>query len=338
VKLSDLVPEIEKESDPAAARRIARSRSKLLHEVAQSPRRRRVGGRLAVGIGGFGALVAGTAVIVAFVAGSVFAPVPATIPAASADEVFEQAAQSILDHVGAADTHLNASQYMRVEIIRDYLYTDGSQDLQPAKSGAFTHRDVDVLYVPANREDAWIFETKPTVVTGTYGPGGAKLLNSIKPGSDREAGVQAFPGGVRTYGNVTQPIDRFRDSYKDMPRDPQQLLDWFRVQEGEYAWMAILDALYMNLPPADLRAAMLGALAISGDFDLVSVDGNDATIQRTGNVDQVVQQFVIDRATGFIDSVTDLRSEQDDIVPPGIPNIQESWVVSVVDNAPTPTR
>lgn len=54
-----------------------------------------------------------------------------------------------------------------------------------------------------------------------------------------------------------------------------------RVLSG-YGSLAILNALYQNLPPAELRAALLGALSRLPEISLVAEDGELATIERSG--------------------------------------------------------
>lgn len=329
-----LLSDVENTIDPTAPERIRQARAKLLNGLEKPRRRPRT--RFALGLGGLGLAAAGTAIVLAFTAGTVVLPLSYAIPAASAAEALEMAVESTLDGVSAADTTLRPGQYLRIEVTRDYLWTDGSATDEPSREAAFTHRDTENLYVPADRSDAWVLEIRPSEVTGTYGPGGQKLLNSVKPGADRVAGVQSFPAGLRDYGGSTQPLDRFRDSYDEMPRDPKQLLQWFINTNGEYASMAILDAIYMNLPPADLRAAMLGALAESGDFTLVSADATTATLERRG--DWGTQQFTIDTHSGLIISVTDARRHTDDVVPEGTPELRETFALSIVDSAPAATR
>lgn len=319
------------------------ARDALAQEIAHARRRptrtrRRLGLGIGIGLGGLSAATAGTLAIVAIVAGNVVAPPPGSVPAASAAEVLQEAADSVLTHVSAADAPLTIGQYLRIETTRDSVWSDGSASDVPPESAAFATRNVTILYVPADRGDNWIRETKPEEITGVYGPDGETFLRSVKAEpSSAEAGVEAIPAGVETYGDTTQPIDMYRDSYDDMPRDPEALLAWFQATTpGGYAWLAILNALYQNLPPADLRAAMLGALARIDGLTLVSEEGNLATIQQ--DREEWTQQFVIDTESGLIVSVIDPRRHPNDIVPAGMPEGVQTFAMSIVDSAPTSTR
>lgn len=293
---------------------------------------------LGLGLGGLSTAAVGTVAVVAIVAGGVVAPPPGSVSTASAAEVLQKAADSVLAHVSAADAPLAAGQYLRIETTRDAVWSDGSSSDVPAESAAFATHNVTVLYVPADRSDDWIRETKPEEITGIYGPDGEAFLASVKAEpSQAETGVEAIPAGVETFGDVTQPIDMYRDSYGDMPRDPDALLAWFQAQTpGGYAWLAILNALYQNLPPADLRAAMLGALARIDGLALISEDGHLATIQQVR--EETTQQFVIDTESGLLVSVVDPRRHPNDIVPAELPDSVQTFTMTIVDSAPTPER
>ena len=102
------------------------------------------------------------------------------------------------------------------------------------------------------------------------------------------------------------------------------------------AGLAILNALYQNLPPADLRAALLGALSLLPEISLVAEDGDLATIERT-NAD-VTQQFVVNTRTGMLVSVIDPARHPNEIVPDDQPDSIQTFQMSIVDSAPQPTR
>jgi hypothetical protein len=179
-------------------------------------------------------------------------------------------------------------------------------------------------------------ETRPYEVTGVYGPDGEAFLRSVlaEPHTN-DASVRAYPAGIRTYGEETQTIDMYRDQYDEMPRDPDALLAWFESQApGGYAGLAILNALHQNLPPADVRAALLGALSRLPEITLVSTEGDLATIQRTNG--DVTQQFIVDTRTGMLTSIIDPVRHPNEIVPEGVPDSVQTFTTSVVDSAPDP--
>lgn len=301
----------------------------------RATRRRRIGLRVGLGIGGLGAAALGTFAVLSIVAGTVVAP--AGVSSASAAEVLERASEAALAQVDAVDAQLAPGQYLRVETTMDQITTDRSGEDRPAEAGAFRRHTVEIVYVPADRSQDWIVETKADEVTGVYGPEGEEFLRSVMAEPQHgEASVRAYPAGIRAYGDVTQPLDMYRDQYDEMPRDPDDLLTWFEAQTPDgYAGLAILNALYQNLPPADLRAALLGALARLPEFTLVSEDGDLATIER--NNGGWIQQFVVDTRTGMLVSVIDPPRHPNDIVPEGLPDSIQTFTMSVVDSAPTPT-
>lgn len=291
---------------------------------------------LGLGLGGLGAAAVGAFAVVAMVAGSVVAP--AGVSSASAAEVLERASEAALAQVNAVDAQLAPGQYMRVETTIDQIATDGYAQDKPAETGAFQTRKVEIVYVPADRTDDWIVETRADEVTGVYGPDGEEFLQSVRAEpSGRGASVQAYPAGIRNFGDESQPIDMYRDQYDDMPRDPDALLAWFRAQTpAGHAGLAILNALHQNLPPADLRAALLGALSLLPEFTLVSENGDLATIQRSNA--ETTQQFVINISTGMLVSVIDPARHPNDVVPDGLPDSVQTFQMSIVNSAPDSSR
>jgi hypothetical protein len=324
--------------------RIEAARRTLLREMAQEARKaprartRRVGLGLGIGLGGAGALLASSAAVTAIVAANVVAPPVA--PHAAASEILETASAAV---TSAQESMVADGQYLRIETARDYLVTDAEINSDagpgaPAVEGAFTYQEVDVLYVPADRSQNWIEDTTtPTEVTGVYGPGGDELRDSVMGGYDyRESAVRAYPEGIRSYPGLEQPVDVLRDSYDEMPREPEELLKWFQTTSPGGEVKAMLDALYMNLPPADIRSALLGALALSEAFEVVDQTEETATLE-LDRVEGGSEQFQIDTTNGIITEVVTVRDD-DAIVPAGTPDIRQTFTTSVVDTAPAPSE
>ncbi|MFK4788304.1 hypothetical protein [Microbacterium sp. ZW T5_56] len=297
---------------------------------SRQPRSRRLG--LSLGLGGVG--VAGALAVVGIVAGSVFAPVPS--PDAAAAEVFLQAQESVLDGIGAADVTLEPGQYLRVEQVTEQLTTDGSQSDVAAEKAGFLLRQVSVLYVPADRSEDWIVEADAAEVVALYGDDAeAFTANVLSEGLSQDV-LTAYPEGVRD----GQPIDKYRDDYDTMPRDPDELLAWFGTRAPEsYVGFELTNALFQNLPPADIRAAMLGALARVPGYTLVSRDGNIAVVQEAPLSDGPEARntlLTIDTSTGQILSFTDVQRHPGNVVPADIPEQVITFTTSIVDEAPTP--
>lgn len=339
----DDVRELRSDEASVKAEHLRVARQVLEIEIEQAkPRpiraKRRVGLGLGLGlgVGGLGAAALGTFAVVSIVASSVVAP--AGVSSASAAEVLEKASAAALAQVNAVDAQVAPGQYLRVETTMDQVTTDGTATDEPAESGAFSRHSVEVVYVPANRSGDWIVETKANEVTGVYGPGGEDFLERVLGEPDTsEDSVRAYPAGIRMYGEQAQPIDMYRDQYDEMPRDPDALLAWFEAQTPDgYAGLAILNALYQNLPPADLRAALLGALSRLPEFTLVAEDGELSTIQRSNP--ETTQQFVINTDTGMLVSVIDPARHPNEIVPDWLPDQILTFEMSIVDSAPDPTQ
>ena len=341
MRLLDDVRELRSDEASVKAEHLDVARQVLQIEIERakpSPVRakRRVGLRLGLGVGGLGAAALGTFAVLSIVAGTVVAP--PGVSSASAAEALERASEAALSQVNAVDAQLSPGQYLRVETTMDQITTDGTSTDEPAKTGAFRRHTVEVVYVPTDRTQDWIVETRAEEVTDVYGPEGEEFLERVlaEP-STNEIAVRAYPAGVRTYGDESQPIDMYRDQYDEMPRDPDALLAWFDAQTPDgYEGLAILNALYQNLPPADLRGALLGALSRLPEITLVAEDGELATIQRS-NAD-ATQQFVVNTRTGMLVSIIDPARHPNQIVPDGLPDNIQTFQMSVVDSAPVPTR
>lgn len=340
MRLLDDVRELRSDEASVEAEHLDVARQVLRIEINRakpSPARakRRWGLRLGLGVGGLGAAALGTFAVLSIVAGSVVAP--PGVSSASAAEALERASEAVLAQVNAVDAQLAPGQYLRVETTMDQITTDGTSTDEPAKTGAFRRHTVEVMYVPADRTQDWIVETRADEVTDVYGPEGEEFLEGVLADNPSKNSVRAYPAGVRTYGDVSQPIDMYRDRYDEMPRDPDALLAWFEEETpGGYEGLAILNALYQNLPPADLRAALLGALSRLPEITLVSEDGDLATIQRA-NAD-ATQQFVVNTRTGMLVSIIDPARHPNQIVPGGLPDNIQTFRMSIVDSAPMPTR
>lgn len=297
---------------------------------SRQPRSRRLG--LNLGLGGVG--VAGALAAVGIVAGSLFAPVPS--PDAAAAEVFLQAQESVLEGIGAADVTLEPGQYLRVEQVTEQLTTDGTQNGAAAEKAGFLLRQVSVLYVPADRSDDWILQTDAGEVVALYGDDAeAFTANVLIEGLGSDV-LAAYPDGMRD----GQPIDKYRDDYDTMPRDPDELLAWFSTRAPEsYVGFELTNALFQNLPPADVRAAMLGALARVPGYTLVSRDGDLAVLEEASRSDGPEANptlLTIDTSTGQIVRFTNLQQHPSSVVPADIPVQVISFSTSIVDEAPTP--
>lgn len=336
---------------------IAVAREALRNEVRRAKRGRR-GGRAWLGFGavaGAGALAAG---IVAVNALGALPQSVAPADTATAAEVLEEVSSSIIQ---TADPVLEEGQYLRITETTSYLFTDGSSQLAPASEAAVGYDNTSVYYIPADRTGDWIVDGRdPGHITETYGPGGEDLAKQVATydiGLDGD-NVRALPGGRQGPDGTGPSLEGYADRYEEMPREPDALVAWLREDiaktgganggpldgpiDDRSVALAITNALWLNLPPAEIRSALFGALAQldsytlldSGDgraaFERVAPEGSDNEGQRSG--------FAVDTDTGLMTDYLTFRLPGDDEIAPGVPELRISISQEVVDSAPEPTE
>lgn len=282
------------------------ARQSLENEISSphhaTPTRRRAL-RWGLGLGGAGIANAGTFAVIAIVGGSVVAPL--SDQPASASEILEQAAAATLDEISAADQPLAPGQYLKVSRVTeqvitnpDLMFTAGGTPPEPETCAAFTVSNVTDIYVPADRSADWIVDTQGDVVTDYFGPKGEELKTAYyKVREPVPPSVWSHPNGaiMPEFGTPEFPytFDAWREKYAEVPRDPAELFAWFEARSFAYDGFSepsdldvvntILWVLQANLPPADLRAAMLQAIADSEVFEVMSVSDSTATWFRPRN-------------------------------------------------------
>ncbi|WP_197517279.1 hypothetical protein [Microbacterium karelineae] len=340
--------------------RVAVAREVLRDEIrvakARKGKRRR---RLGIGIGA-GALVA-TGLSVAVVAVNIVGPPPEEIsPAdyAAAAEVLEDASTAILN---TADPDLEPGQYLRIEEVVEQIFTDGGEQPGSIDRAAVTTSDTTVWYLPEDRRgDDWIKDDSALPeVTGVYGPDGAEFRDAFMA-EDRghSSTIVAFPGGTSGIPGEPSSFEPFRDDYDEMPREPTALIDWIldyvertsphidldEIPEDEVDELSeklvsktLTDALWLELPPADVRASMLAALAELRVYTLAERDEGTATLTLTLGPNVPDSTFTISTETGAILSVTNERPPGEEIAPE-IPDLRITFSRSIVDSAPDPTE
>lgn len=304
--------------------------------------------RLGIGLGA-GALVA-TGLATAVVAVNIVGPPPEQIsPAdyAAAAEVLEDASTAILN---TSDPVLENGQYLRIEETTVYLHTTAGGLPDRPETAAFTQRDTDVWYIPADRSHDWILdESAGRETIAVYGDGGEEFRDSVlaeDDGSSTE--IRSFPGGMQGASPEARPLERFRDIYDEMPREPGALIDWLMDYmkrtdphiadddvEPSFVAKLITEALWLDLPPAEVRAALLKALAELDAYTLREQDDATATFERRG-AEGETDTFTVSTETGSILSVTNGRLPGATLVPE-IPALEIRFSHSIVDSAPAPT-
>jgi hypothetical protein len=274
---------------------------------------------------------------------------------ASAATVLKSAA---VETLGSSDPVVGPGQYLLVQTNAVNL-VQGSIEADRAKieanGGSIEEEDLvsyvegarDDLYIPANRDDEWVWVRYTRTPVETFGPRSEALAQEalvVFPDQTMRLPGGAFDGGsaIDSYYIGTEPVR----GYDALPRDPQQLLATIYEltvgmgpsPDGE-ALVWIADRLRSGTVPADLRAALYEAAAkIPG----VTITEQQATLGGTTGIaigrDETVngfrQDIIIDPATGqFIGERMVLLTGYGD-VPEGTVMNSTSVTTTVVDSAP----
>lgn len=368
--VSELVREIESAPDESAPERIRRSRARLVSAIADQRatrvRRRWVwGGSAVVGT------VSAAAVVATIVIAGAVAPVAPPPASAAAVAVLDGAADLVID---AVDPVLAPGQYLRVretyEVVSlwdadadpassDSTVAGFNTSELPTSEAAVHARGVRDLYVPGDRADDWILDDRfVNEVLDVFGDPAALaayegLVQELPERDADPGGIERLPGGLQMWDpddtNDDAYYDPFRESYEEMPRDPAQLLGWYREHlstsdDDSYLFSAIGRYLSTDLMPADLRAASLRVLGLLSGVDVERTEGVVTTLalrtdlgEGSGFGDQLLSAIDIDTSTGRIVGIRESYPHRSTaLLPAGLP--WASWVieVSVVDEAPQP--
>lgn len=330
------------------------ARQALLREIASDQRPGRARRRW---IGGTG-LVAGAAAV----AVAMSALAPARVDPAAA-EVLDNAADVT---IAAMDTTLVPGQYLRIQTEDDTLWKwDVGMGAASERFNNGDRADADagivvgetrVLYVPADRSSDWIWDwsVAPKVIA-TYGADADQAVVDWKArekssDSGYWSKMQVLPGGETpaAQGDSHQYLlDSYRPFYAKMPRAPKALLAWFREFSGDPnvrdQWVvdAMTGVLSANLMPADLRAAMLRALALIPGIRVTHVAGDSTTLEyQSGDwLWTRTTQITLDTKLGMITGLA--QSDSNNIRGPGavpatVPDSRTLVTTTIVDSAPKP--
>lgn len=350
------VRDIELNDTPINDAQINSARQALLREISRESRLSRPGRRRWWGVT---ALVSGAAATA--VAIGVLAP-PQIDPAAAS--ALEDAADVTIT---AIDTTLAPNEFLRIETASDDLWRwDPDMGDQPserfnngdrseAEAGVVV-RETRVLYVPADRSAVWIWDWSATPqIVDAYGTRAEEAATDwASATAESDSGywpdIQALPGGETPAAEddtTEYLLDSYRPFYAEMPREPDALLTWFRAHSGDPEvsdqWVvdAMTDVLTANLMPAELRAAVLRAMALIPGIRVSEVDGNATTLEyRSGDWPYTRSTLItLDTSLGMITSVAQTNRSMFDgpaAIPRSVPDSRIMVATSVVDSAPTP--
>lgn len=345
--------------------RIAEARARLLAAIEGGAERKRLTRRPMVVIVG---AVAGVAAVTAGVVVVAQLSTPAPRVEAVPQETVRPTPQAVPTPLPSPTsgttvtepfpgTTPQAGQYLRIEsdIQRvNYRDSQGAVFAWPSYQGSslvsalLTH-DRWQLYMPADRSADWYNEN---------GPFAERVQFFGDPSSSEEAAwsvampVQPESNGWWSAGGLGGDMNPPRgstESYAQLPRDPQALLDDLRVRIS--GWTStprevddaliegLTSELLLNIAPPDVRKAYLDALSLSG---LVQTSGaSTGTIRyeyRRDLYDPRTETITVDEATGWV-MEHDVRFDRAgnaaaDIVPASVPDIRTTFTVSIVDSAP----
>lgn len=344
-------------NDPTIIDEINTARQALLREISREGRTTRQGRRRRwIGATGLVAGAAATVVVMNVL-------VPAQIdPAAAA--VLEDAADVTIN---AIDTTLAPGQYLRIQTDSDDLwrwdvdmgneawerFNNGNRG--EAEAGVIV-QETRVLYVPADRSADWIWDwsADPQVIA-VYGTRTDEATadwgtQAIASDSGYWPDLQALPGGAipAAEGDSHQYLlDGYRPFYDEMPHNPRALLNWFRAHSGDPdvsdQWVvdAMADVLTANLMPAELRAAVLRALALVPGIRVSDVTGTATTLEyQSGDwLFTRTTLITLDTELGMITSLAQATTNNiggSGNIPGSVPDSRTIVTTTVVDSAPTP--
>lgn len=369
MELLELVREIGSEPDASAADRIARSRSRLVAAMTESGqtrtrttadtgatvpmpkplnRRRR---RVATWTG-FSVLGA-TALTVTLVAVNVVGVpgvevggvnIGGTEPAAAS--VLESAATAALEF---SDPVVGAGQYVLVQTDGVFLNTGSAPGSdQPA---AYLENYHDELYVPANRDDEWIWVQCVRTPAKTFGPESealAQIVAEDRVKYDADI-IRRLPAGVGPDGSMFSGYGTgttVSDDYDALPRDPVQLLNAIYELNGAagqsrdgQALEWITSTLRRGTVPAEFRAALYKTAA---EIPGVTITEEQATLNgKTGvaigrleTATNTRRDLIIDPATGQFIGEREVILDESAGVPAGTVTASSAVTTTVVDAAP----
>ena len=249
-----------------------------------------------------------------------------------------------------------AGQYLSIQTTTDtlmYQDVDGTYFGYSYASGtnvpasAVVLRAKSGLLVPADRSGEWHLSTGPINERRALFPDTPDNANvwaqAMPPSSEvlRGTSLGAFPSDVGLASGS-------EESYQDIPADPDALIPYLRelliskwsvdpAEADELVWASIVDTLTTNFAPAATRATFLEAL--SSHAETISVEGSIVTYRlrysQSGTARTV--DVSIDTATGWATEAStrwDRPSGAQDPVPRTVPDLHETFTVSIVDSIP----
>jgi hypothetical protein len=221
-----------------------------------------------------------------------------------------------------------------------------SVELDEGDSVAYLTEVTENLYVPADKNDDWVWVRPLDKPYKTFGP--ASATQAAKDYASRLKDRPNGDGILRAKGGAFygSPPVISASSLAALPRDPYRLLNDIYIKtlgagsspDGE-AFVYIADTLRSGIVPADLRAALYRAAAM---IPGVHVTDAQATLNGQSGVaighkegGGIVQELVVDPTTGLLIGERSITSDPIDDMPAGTVFESTSIVSSVVNSAPS---
>lgn len=264
----------------------------------------------------------------------------------------EPAAASMLESAATAtlqfsDPVVGPGQYQLVQTDAIFV-AQGSISADDETTG-FLQNYHDELYLPANREDDWVWVQCMRTTAQTFGPESEAFAKfsadeEVQSGSDIR---RSFPGGITPSGAFAGWRDGIQPTtdYAALPQEPEQLLQKiYEMNAAELpddqalAW--ITERLMRGTVPAEFRAVLYKTAAL---IPGVTITENQATLNgvtgvAVGRVEperKERQDLIIDPATGqFIGQRVVLLDGIGNYIPPGTLMASTAVTTTVVDAAP----
>lgn len=202
-------------------------------------------------------------------------------------------------------------------------------------------------YAPADLSEQWLYATEqPSTVTDLFGPdaeGLAQAHHESMPSSTAPyfaAGPSGPWGTPEGYG-----LEAF---FAAMPTNPEGLIEWIRQNQGastgdqdyKVGWV-LIDLLSYNLGSSTQRATMYEALSMLPGSEIVSTDGDLATLRFSAATEALSGESAIQRRSVTIDTTTGIVREKtatldiaSSLIPATMADERHVYTVSVVDSLP----
>ena len=314
-------------------------RRKLLQRIdpalvtAQPKPRRRTAMRLGL------APAATAAIVGALIAGDILGPAGGPGPgpaAATAAQVLNDAAQTTIQ---TADPVVNPGQYLKIDSTN--LWGSFSTD-ENGKQYQWLDTEKMTMYIPANREDEWVWERSGRIPTTFFDEASKEYAQRTQTA---EALVLRGANGA-FYGPESEssfPAPSYLDS---LPRDPRLLLnDIYKKTAGKgqsvdgEALVFIADLLRTGVVPGELRAALYKAAAlipgVTVTDEQATLDGRKGiAIGRVEDFSHFRHDIIIDPKNGLPIGERQVLTEPLGTMPAGTATTWTTVETSVADTAP----